>query len=106
SSQLVAPRYGATVTLSILIGVVGFSTPAAAATIASTASMPFVTWPKTEDAGARPPSGMSLRTMKNWLPFVFGPAFAIATVPRVYGTDTGSSLNSSPAAAHAGPAGT
>ena len=37
---------------------------------------------------------MSSRTMKNWQPFVFGPAFAIATVPRVYGTVTGSSLNS------------
>ena len=26
----------------------------------------------------------SVSTMKNWLPFVLGPEFAIATVPRVY----------------------
>src|SRR4029078_13365439 len=88
-------RYGATVTLSILIGLVGLSASAAAA-IAGPASMPFVTWPNTEYAGASPPSGMSFNTMKNWLPFVFAPAFAIATVPRVYGTVTGSSLNSWP----------
>src|SRR5205085_7251441 len=49
--------------------------------IASTASMPEVTWPKTvclpSSHGAA-----SVVTMKNWLPFVFGPALAMASAPR------------------------
>jgi hypothetical protein len=32
--------------------------------------------------------------MKNWLPFVSRPAFAMATTPRAYGTLTGSFGNS------------
>ena len=50
-------------------------------TIASTTSIPPVTRPKTvclpSSHGAD-----SVTTMKNWLPFVFGPAFAIASAPR------------------------
>jgi len=30
------------------------------------------------------PDVLSLYTMKNWLPFVFGPPLAIATVPAGY----------------------
>ena len=52
--------------------------------------MPSVTWPKTvclpSSQGAA-----SVVTMKNWEPFVFGPALAIASAPRT----TLWSLNSS-----------
>ena len=58
--------------------------------ISSTTSMPLVTRPKTvclpSSHGAA-----SVVTMKNWLPFVFGPALAIARAPR----STLWSLNSS-----------
>src|SRR5207249_6019739 len=58
--------------------------------IESTASMPSVTRPKTvclpSSQGAA-----SVVTMKNWLPFVFGPALAMANAPR----STLWSLNSS-----------
>src|SRR6266540_888218 len=58
--------------------------------ILSTTSMPSVTRPKTvcfpSSQGAA-----SVVTMKNWLPFVFGPAFAMAKAPR----STLWSLNSS-----------
>ena len=47
--------------------------------MASTASRPCVTWPKIV---WRPLShGVSATVTKNWLPFVFGPAFAIASRP-------------------------
>ena len=50
--------------------------------MASTTSMPLVTMPKSVYfLGSRPPE-RSARQMKNWLPFVFGPALAIATAPR------------------------
>ena len=58
--------------------------------ILSATSWPLVTLPKTvclpSSHGAA-----SVVTMKNWLPFVFGPAFAIASAPR----STLWSLNSS-----------
>src|SRR5947208_11925023 len=58
--------------------------------ILSTTSIPPVTLPNTvclpSSQGAA-----SVVTMKNWLPFVFGPAFAIASAPR----STLRSLNSS-----------
>lgn len=59
------------------------------AAIASTTSMPSVTLPKIVYEWGRPPS---LCMMKNWLPFVLGPALAIATVPRVY--EPGPSISS------------
>ena len=52
--------------------------------------MPSVTRPKTVCLPSSHGHASAV-TMKNWLPFVFGPAFAIASVPR----STLLSLNSS-----------
>jgi hypothetical protein len=52
--------------------------------------MPEVTRPKTVCLPSSQGADSTV-TMKNWLPFVFGPAFAIASAPR----STGCSLNSS-----------
>src|SRR4029079_16065036 len=60
------------------------------AEIASTTSIPLLTWPKTVCLPSSHGHASAV-TMKNWLPFVFGPAFAIASAPRT----TGWSLNSS-----------
>ena len=50
--------------------------------ILSTTSMPSMTLPK---AGCRPSRKLLFtRLMKNWLPPVFGPAFAIEMVPRSF----------------------
>ena len=58
--------------------------------IASTTSMPSVTRPNTVCLPSSQGAASAV-TMKNWLPFVFGPAFAIASAPR----STLCSLNSS-----------
>src|SRR5215212_4293478 len=87
-------RHGVeTVTLSIAIGLVG-SCASAAAAIASTASIPEVTYPMiwyvlADSSAAR---AASSRTTKNWEPTEFGAGvLAIATVPRLYVVVTGSS---------------
>ena len=49
--------------------------------IVSTTSMPSVTRPKTVCLPSSHGAAFVV-TMKNWLPFVFGPAFAIASAPR------------------------
>ncbi len=69
-------------TRSIVTGVTGLSRPSRSTIeIDSAMSWPLVTFPKTvclpSSHGAA-----SVVTMKNWLPFVFGPAFAIASAPR------------------------
>ena len=56
----------------------------------STTSIPSVTRPKTVCLPSSQGQASAV-TMKNWLPFVFGPAFAIASAPRT----TFWSLNSS-----------
>ena len=76
---------------SIVTGVSGASRPSLGTIeILSATSWPLVTFPKTvclpSSHGAA-----SVVTMKNWLPFVFGPEFAIASAPR----STLWSLNSS-----------
>ncbi len=58
--------------------------------ISSTVSIPLVTRPKTVCLPSSHGQASAV-TMKNWLPFVFGPAFAIASAPRA----TLCSLNSS-----------
>ena len=78
-------------TRSSTTGVVGMSRASRSTIeILSATSWPLVTLPKTvclpSSHGAA-----SVVTMKNWLPFVFGPAFAIASAPR----STLWSLNSS-----------
>src|SRR5581483_8865667 len=64
--------------------------PVSTCEIASTTSIPPVTWPKTVCFPSSHGHASAV-TMKNWLPFVFGPAFAIASAPRA----TGWALNSS-----------
>src|SRR5690242_21460641 len=49
--------------------------------ISSTTSIPSVTRPKTVCLPSSHGHASAV-TMKNWLPFVFGPAFAIASAPR------------------------
>jgi hypothetical protein len=52
--------------------------------------MPFTTLPNSEYCGGRrTPSGPLM--MKNWLPLVLGPAFAMATDPSSYCPAFGSS---------------
>src|SRR5579885_2960070 len=58
--------------------------------MALTTSRPWVTCPKSEYCGCRlvPASPV---TMKNWLPFVFGPELAMANEPILYEPALGSS---------------
>ena len=78
-------------TRSIAIACTGLSRASVSALeIRSTTSIPEVTRPKTVCLPSSQGQASAV-TMKNWLPFVFGPAFAIASAPR----STGWSLNSS-----------
>ena len=61
--------------------------------IPSTTSMPSVTRPKTVCLPSSQGAASAV-TMKNWLPFVFGPRFAIARAPWTTGWSFGSSSNS------------
>src|SRR5690242_962854 len=86
-------RYASTVTRSMRTSSTGLSRASVGcASIASTTSIPSSTRPK---AVCLPSSHgvASAVTMKNWLPFVFGPAFAIASVPRTIGCSLISSSN-------------
>ena len=74
-----------------MTGVTGLSRPSRSTIeIDSATSWPLVTFPKTVCLPSSHEAA-SVVTMKNWLPFVFGPAFAIASAPR----STLCSLNSS-----------
>src|SRR6185295_18868964 len=68
------------VSLVIVTGVTGRSCrPVGTAPIFLTMSMPSTTSPKTEWRLSR--CGVGPSVMKNWLPLVFGPAFAIDSIP-------------------------
>src|SRR5207244_13100587 len=71
----------ATETLSMTTSSCGLSRASRGSSeILSTTSMPSVTRPKTVCFPSSHDAA-SVLTMKNWLPFVFGPAFAIANAP-------------------------
>jgi uncharacterized membrane protein YczE len=85
--------YGVSVTDSIVTASRGLSRESAATCeIASATSMPSTTRPKTVCFPSSHGQASAV-TMKNWLPFVFGPAFAIARAPRTTRCSLGSSSN-------------